>query len=292
MNHPSYQLSEYKSNGNPCVYFHIEDIQHATPFKSDIIHSHGYYIIYLFESGKSKHIVELETYECADNSVSVLFPHQYHQLLLDKKAKGSVILFNEELFCSEALRKELRAYSINLRAKLNSMQLSKQQFFEIQQLFDIANNLTDDLNIIKKEQIRHLIKLIILKLMDFSKKGELNQKEISESNLFIEFNTLIDDNFKEIRMVSEYAERLGITQKKLNQLSRQYGKQTALQLIHSRIFLEAKRLLAFSEMSHKEIAYELKFDSPSAFNKFIMNKAQRSPSELQKQLANIYTKAD
>jgi AraC family transcriptional activator of pobA len=147
-------------------------------------------------------------------------------------------------------------------------------------MYSIINTLFTNLNVLKKEQVRHLIKLILLSLMDYSKSKVLNKQEASESNLFLEFTNLVNQHYKEIRLVSQYSELMSISSKKLNSLSKKYNGQTALYVIHDKIFLEAKRMLAFSGLSHKEIAYDLKFDSPSAFNKFIHNKSQYSPSEL------------
>ncbi|MFN5318711.1 MAG: helix-turn-helix domain-containing protein [Bacteroidia bacterium] len=61
-----------------------------------------------------------------------------------------------------------------------------------------------------------------------------------------------------------------------------------MQVIHNRILLEAKRLLLFEKGSHKEIAYDLGFDSPASFSAFIKLKTGHAPSELAKQLTEIH----
>lgn len=292
MNHPIHQISEYMRNGKPCAYLNIEDLHHEAPFDTSIIHTHDHYLVYLFESGHSVHNIELESYECGSYTVSMVFPHQYHLLKIDPDAKGTVLLFNEELFCSEMLRKEVRAYSINMREEFNFMTLTPEQFAEVNQLFQLSTSMIDTTNVIQMEQTRHLVKLIILKLMDFAKKKDLTQQEFSESNTYLEFIDLLEEGFMTVRTASEYAEKLSITPKKLNQLCKKYGQQTTLHQIHDRIFLEIKRLLTFSSLSHKEIAYTLKFDSPSAFHKFVLKRSGLTPTALQKQLAQIYKSVD
>jgi len=290
MDHPSYSLDKYFTGDKPCLSFNIEDLHHETPYDDSVMHRHDYYEICLFEKGGGNHSIEFDTYDIKSESISVIFPRQFHHLNTDKNAKGMTIMFNEELFCSEILRQELRAYFVDLQLKLNNMQLNPVQYQEIATLCHMIQNLFKDLNIIRKEQIRHLIKLILLKLMDFSKFSVLTKQEASDANTFLEFSNLVDEQFKDVRFVSEYSVQLGLSSKKLNALSKKFRGQTALQVIHDRIFLEAKRLLAFSGMSHKEIAYELKFDSPSAFNKFIHAKTGYAPSELQFKLTNIHNK--
>ncbi len=288
-----HSLEQYFDNSDtPCLSFNIEDVQHTPPYDHKQAHRHNYYEIYLMEDTSGKHVIDFEEYECTKMQVSVVFPRQVHQLNITKESRGRIVMFTEEIFCSEMLRKELRAYCIDLKMRLNNLHLTIEQFREISVLFEMINKLFAEPNIMQKEQIRHLIKVVILKLMDISKNNDLNKKETSESNIFLEFTNLVDDNYREIRMVSEYSEKMGITTKKLNTLSKKYNGQTALQVIHERIYMETRRMLAFSDYTHKEIAYELNFDSPSAFNKFVHNKSGLTPTELQLKLAQIYNKEE
>jgi len=290
MNHPCHSLDKYFTGDKPCLSFNIEDLHHKAPYDETIMHRHDYYEIYLFNKAAGTHHIEFDTHELSNESISVVFPRQFHQLNIHKEAEGIIIMFNEELFCSEMLRQELRAYLVDLQLKLNKLQLNPEQFQEIANLFRMIQDLFKDLNIIRKEQIRHFIKLVLLKLMDYTKFSVLSKKESADASTFLEFSNLVDSQFKDVRFVSEYSEQLSLAPKKLNALSKKFRGQTALQVIHDRIFLEAKRLLAFSGMTHKEIAYELKFDSPSAFNKFIHSKTGDSPSELQFKLTQIHNK--
>lgn len=292
MDYPCYSLDTYFTDNKPCLSFNLENLHHRAPFDNSVMHRHNYYEIYLFEQGGGTHTIEFNQFQVEDGAISVIFPRQFHQLSLQPAAKGKVIMFNEELFCSEILEKEIRAYCIDLQQRLNHLQLPATQFSQIKELFQMVESLFLDLNVLKKEQIRHMIKLILLNLMDMSKSRILNKQEATESNTFLAFTTLVDNQFKAYRLVSEYAEQLGIPSKRLNALAKKFHGQTALQLIHDRILLEAKRMLAFSGLSHKEIAFELKFDSPSAFNKFIHSKTNYSPSDLQTRLTQIHNKAD
>jgi AraC family transcriptional activator of pobA len=79
-----------------------------------------------------------------------------------------------------------------------------------------------------------------------------------------------------------------ITPKKLNEICKNKTGKTALNIIHERILTEIKRSLIFSGKTHKEIAYDLGFDSPSALNKFVYTKLQETPSELKEELSRIY----
>jgi AraC family transcriptional activator of pobA len=284
-------ISEYFKDNKPCLSFHTDTLENSDKGIEEV-HRHDYYKIYLFDNNEYNHNIDFKRYNCVKNSISVLFPHQFHKLENPYNASGTVLMFTEEMFCSEMLRKELRAYCLDMKERLNCITLTEEAYNEIKTLSNMITDLYTDLNIIKKEQIRHLIKLIILKLLDYTKTRELSQKETSETNLFMEFTNMVDEKYREVRLVSEYCELLDVTPKRLNALSKKYNGQTAIQVIHEKIYIEARRLLAFSEHTHKEIAYNLNFDSPSAFSKFIQKKSGYTPTQLQKKLTQIYIRED
>ena len=90
------------------------------------------------------------------------------------------------------------------------------------------------------------------------------------------------------RGVQFYIEKLITTEKKLSSTIKKHTGLSPLQVIHNRILLEAKRLLLFEETTHKEITYQLGFDSPASFSTFIKSKTGFAPSELTKHLAEIH----
>jgi AraC-like DNA-binding protein len=104
----------------------------------------------------------------------------------------------------------------------------------------------------------------------------------------IEFNALLEANYKNQSTVNFYTSRLNVTDKKLASTTKKYTGLSPLQVIHNRILLEAKRLLLFDDVSQKEIGYTLGFDSPASFSAFIKNKTGLPPSELAIQLKYIY----
>ena len=57
-----------------------------------------------------------------------------------------------------------------------------------------------------------------------------------------------------------------------------------VELINNRIILEAKRLLRYSILSVKEIAFRLGFDDPSYFGKFFKRIVKQSPADYRESL--------
>ncbi|HEX2899030.1 MAG TPA: helix-turn-helix domain-containing protein [Bacteroidia bacterium] len=105
---------------------------------------------------------------------------------------------------------------------------------------------------------------------------------------FYHFLQLIDQHYKEAQTVGYYLDRLTIPEKRLATLAQKYRGLSPLQIIHQRVLLEAKRLLASGTQPHKEIAYDLGFDSPASFSAFIKKKTGLTASEIQAQVAEIH----
>ena len=88
-----------------------------------------------------------------------------------------------------------------------------------------------------------------------------------------------------VHQVQDYANLLFKSPKTLSNIFSKYSDRSPLQLIKDRIILEAKRLLMYTEMSSKEIAFELGFDDPASFSRFFKNAVKESPSAFKKRQA-------
>jgi len=63
---------------------------------------------------------------------------------------------------------------------------------------------------------------------------------------------------------------------------KEYTGMTALDLIHRRLFQEARHWLSMPGLSVKEIADKLNFDTSSHFSRFFKHIAGYSPTEFQR----------
>ena len=63
---------------------------------------------------------------------------------------------------------------------------------------------------------------------------------------------------------------------------------TALEIIMDRLVLQAKRLLIYTDLSNKEIAFRLKYNDPSYFTRMFKGKTNKSPSTFRKEMNEKY----
>jgi AraC family transcriptional activator of pobA len=94
---------------------------------------------------------------------------------------------------------------------------------------------------------------------------------------FAAFCAMIEAEYASHHPVSDYARRLGITGAHLNALCRQASGQSALDLIHERMLLEAKRMLVYTSMTVSTASYALGFADPAYFTRFFKQRIGMSP---------------
>jgi AraC family transcriptional activator of pobA len=88
---------------------------------------------------------------------------------------------------------------------------------------------------------------------------------------------LIEDNFREQRLVAFYAGLLAMTPGRLNDHVKRAAGVTIGHLIRQRVLTEAKRQLVFTNLAVHEIAYSLAFSDPSHFARFFRENTGTTP---------------
>ena len=98
------------------------------------------------------------------------------------------------------------------------------------------------------------------------------------------FKQLVAEQFIQERSVPAYARQIGISTGHLHELVKQGTGLTPQQIIRGELVLEAKRLLAHSELTVAEISYRLAFEDPSYFGRFFKREVGSSPGDFRQRI--------
>lgn len=93
------------------------------------------------------------------------------------------------------------------------------------------------------------------------------------------FLQLLEQHYREHWPIERYAGRLGVSPPHLNALCRRLCHQSALQVIHQRLLLEAKRCLVYTTMTVGQVADSLGFSEPAYFSRFFKRYTGVSPRD-------------
>lgn len=129
--------------------------------------------------------------------------------------------------------------------------------------------------------LKTLLKVLLLHLIRFQ-NNELLPQDIHQKRVF-QFLELMEVNFLNETNAEYYANQLGISTKRLNQVLQEKLNLTAKQVIQQRQITEAKRKLIRSEITTKELAFDLGFESISSFSRFFKKNVGVSPTAFKAQ---------
>ena len=98
------------------------------------------------------------------------------------------------------------------------------------------------------------------------------------------FETLLEAHFREHWKVADYASALSITPTHLSRVARADTGLAASALIEARLMREARRALAYTNMSVAQIAYDTGFDDPAYFTRVFTRACGVPPSAYRRRL--------
>ncbi len=131
--------------------------------------------------------------------------------------------------------------------------------------------------------LRGLFHLFLFKIEQlWPMQSQINRHTSYEHKLYLNFKQLLETDISTTRCVNDYADKLCITPKKLNQITRRYFGKTAKETINNRSILEMTRLLLHSDLSIKQIADRTGFTDPANMSRFFRQYTGRAPGDFKK----------
>lgn len=99
-----------------------------------------------------------------------------------------------------------------------------------------------------------------------------------------DFKRMLNKEVQENKSPAYYASALNISEVYLNETSKKTTGFTAGYWIRTRIIVEAKRLLSYSRLNSKEIAYALGYENHTYFNRLFKRETGMTPLEFRENL--------
>jgi AraC-like DNA-binding protein len=267
------------------MQINILPLDHINPYDFKREHRHSYYEIILVERGGCNQLIDFINYPGHDFSCYIICPQQVH-LMNRNSSKGIVVQFTEDRVNSVELNSALRRLLFFENAAI-VFENKKDLYEELNLLLTILSKYLIENDINSNHICSHLLQGIISTIVGQTSLKDIPEK-VSSKNLLTNFYLLLETRFTDNVGVQFFIDKLGCSEKKLSEITKKHTGLSPLQVIHNRILLEAKRIMLFEELTHKEISYQLGFDSPASFSSFIKTKTGFSPIELVKQLAQIH----
>lgn len=250
------------------LYRMPEFFQQLKGMETDTMHLHGFYEIIWFQKGSGTHYVDFNQYAIAPGTIIFISPGQIHSFDTKHDQEGYVLKICAELFddfvslsCVTVQDKDSAALEMLVAA--------------------MQEELKKEDSLGHREALHALVKLFVI--MVRRSYAEINPSAPNPHKVsykaFLNFRKLIEENYCRLHTVKDYASLLNVSSKTLTLYVNECSKYSPLELINNRIILEAKRLLRYSVLSVKEIAFRLGFEDPSYFAKFFKRLVKQFPAD-------------
>lgn len=251
----------------------VEKLEDRMTPKVPFPHKHDFFQIVFIVKGSGWHEVDFTRYKVAPHQVYTIKPGQVHGWELSKKTQGFIVEFTEDSLQQSHWALSLRTLrqlpDCAILKKL-SLDFLKQMEFEFREKplhFALA--------------LQHFLNILLLFLIrETSQTKVLFDKNESLSDAFIE---LIEKNYRKEHGLAFYAAQLKSSAKNVSANTQKYLGKPAKEILQERILLEAQRLLVFSNLTAAEICYELGFEDPNYFSRFMKQSTGLTALEYRRQ---------
>lgn len=254
-------------------------------------HRHRFYQIIWVVDGAGVHAADFEEHAIRPQTVFLVSPGQVHLVRVDQPLRGYMLVFTADFLAQDGLAAGATAGLPFFRPGAANPVLALADE-DAEQLSRIAEALLAEFAsraVWRREMLRAHFQVLLLSLGRLARRQEVRVAPPPSS--VARFQALIEDQFRRLHRVAEYAQLLGLTPGHLNDLTKAATGQTASAQIDARLILEAKRLLVHSDAPTAEIAADLGFPDPSYFGRFFRRHTAQSPGAFRATIREKYQTA-
>ena len=210
-----------------------------------------------------------------------------HSFRLERSEDAVIWQFNKEFYCIVTHDAEVSCSGLLFYGwrEGEPIFLNEKDIRSFGLLVEVFKEEFQNQDNIQGEMLRVLLKRLIIKLTRLLKtQAHADVLSVNELDTVRQFNMLVENHYKRLHQVQEYANLMFKSPKTLSNLFAKYSEKTPLQVISDRIFLESKRLLLYTDKHAGEIGYELGFGEAAHFSRFFKKMAGESPSVFKRSL--------
>jgi AraC-like DNA-binding protein len=240
-------------------------------------HRISFFALLLVTKGFGTHQIDLKEYDLQAGTVLKIAKGQVHAFQKNAQYEGFLMLFTEDFvvnhFSKSSINMISHLYNYHISSPICSNEAGNKIFLD-QLMVEVKN----ENNYAKENIVAALLNLYLLRLeREFNDTLENNNS--NHYAIFIQFKNLVEAHYTNTRNVKDYANKLFISTKHLNQVVKAFTLNTAKHFIDDFVILETKRAMVSSNNSLKEIAYAVGFDEVTNFTKFFKKHTDLTPKE-------------
>jgi AraC-like DNA-binding protein len=230
-------------------------------------HRAAFHLLLLVTAGTASHTVDFEEHRLGPGRGLWIRPGQVQRFSEDRLT-GDLVLFQPDFLIPHT---RAAALADDRSAPLAFVHSTDSARRALRREYAVASRAAEP-SASQTEALRHLLSVLVLKLdiADVPRHGP--------AGLHARFRALLERDFATAHAVGHYARELGYSPRSLGRATQIAAGESPKQIIHGRIALEARRLLAHSDLAISTIGSRVGFRDPSNFSAFFTHATGETPT--------------
>ncbi|MFF9775703.1 helix-turn-helix domain-containing protein [Streptomyces sp. NPDC013978] len=240
------------------------------------VHRIDFHVVMLFDGGPVRHMIDFTEYEAVAGELLWIRPGQVHRFSHATEYRGTVLTMQPG-FLPRAIVETTGLYRYDLppllrpdEARLAGLRAS---------LMQLEREYADTVTLppaLHTAVLRHSLTAFLLRLAHLA-AGATEEAHRLDDSTFTRFRDAVERDFAVNHSVSAYADALGYSRRTLVRAVRAATGETPKGFIDKRVVLEAKRLLAHTDLPIGRVGVAVGFPDAANFSKFFHLHAGTTP---------------
>jgi AraC-like DNA-binding protein len=251
--------------------------------QADFPHRHTFYEIVLVTAGRGRHVVDSHPWPIAPPHFGVIVPGQVHHWEGARGVDGLVVLFNEDFLVRHP-------EDVPVRHALDSLTWLSPTSAQMAPLVALAAEMERELRAGDSGYegvLRACLRILIVRAARIA--GSASSGEVTPGGELVDrFLRLIAMPSQGNRTLISYAREIGVSPGHLHELVRERTGQTPGRLTRHQRVLEAKRLLAGTGLTIRQVSDQTGFADPAYFCRFFRRETGFTPGEFRRRSGGMH----
>ena len=269
----------------------VVDLSEATKFPTHFTMNYGIYALFLKKVKCGDIRYGRQIYDYQEGTVTSFAPGQVVETEMQQGVKPSAhgLLFHPDLIKGTSLGQDIKQYSFFSYASAEALHLSEEEkgiFMDC--LEKIEMELQHPIDKHSNRLISRNIELLLDYCMRFYERQFITRSE-SNKSVLVKFEALLDDYFQSdkpqtdgLPSVKYFADKVFLSPNYFGDLIKKETGKSAQEYIQTRMIDLAKEMIAGTEKTVSQIAYELGFQYSQHFNRIFKKNVGYTPGEYRK----------
>ncbi|MGX9885119.1 helix-turn-helix domain-containing protein [Streptomyces sp. NPDC002276] len=247
------------------------------------VHRIDFHVVMLFDEGPVRHMIDFAEYEANAGDVLWIRPGQVHRFSRMDEYRGTVLTMQPG-FLPRATVEATGLYRYDLPPLLHPddprLAALRSSLGQLQREYEDSTTLPLSLH---TSVLRHSLTAFLLRLAHLAASSAEAARQRADTT-FMLFREAVEKGFATNHSVSAYADALGYSRRTLVRAVRAATGETPKGFIDKRVVLEAKRLLAHTDLPIGRVGAAVGFPDAANFSKFFHQHTDVTPAGFRAEL--------